>query len=49
MLIGEYTIILQDVNILLGLVIDDEYVTRVDCDNWTQLCHDLLGVTPHDN
>lgn len=40
MSVGECIITLQDVTILLGLLIDGEPVTGVECNDWAQLCQD---------
>ncbi|KAG5026766.1 hypothetical protein JHK86_022680 [Glycine max] len=44
MSIGDCTITFHDVSILLGLLVDSEPMTSAGCDNWTQLCPELLGV-----
>lgn len=41
--VGECTITLQDVAMLLGLPVDGKAVTTSTQRNWTQLCVDLLG------
>ena len=46
MSIGECTITLQDVKVLMGLPIDGEHVTSQSYDDWLHLCQMLLGVTP---
>ena len=45
-LVGEMTITLQDVAIILGLRIDDPAITGICVLNVADLCWELLGVTP---
>ena len=45
-LVGETTITLQDVAIILGLCIDGPAVTGICVLNVAELCGELLGVTP---
>ena len=46
MWVGECSITLQDVSILLDLSVDGELVTGVGSNDWAQLWQDLLGFTP---
>ena len=46
LLIGEMTITLQDVVIILGLRIHRPPVTGTCNLDWSSLCHELLGVIP---
>ncbi|XP_020271792.1 serine/threonine-protein phosphatase 7 long form homolog [Asparagus officinalis] len=44
--IGECTITLQDVAVILGLCIDGPVVTSSDDHNWAEVCARLLGQVP---
>ncbi|XP_020254351.1 serine/threonine-protein phosphatase 7 long form homolog [Asparagus officinalis] len=43
---GEATITLQDVSVILGLRIDGPCITGTDSDVWPRRCEELLGVAP---
>ncbi|WJZ84255.1 hypothetical protein VitviT2T_003868, partial [Vitis vinifera] len=43
---GEFTITLQDVNIILGLPINVVTITGSTCLEWREVCATLLGVVP---
>ena len=48
-LVGEMTITLQDVAIILGLCIDGPVVTGTCVFDVAELCGEMLGVTPPAN
>ena len=47
MSVGECTITLHYVKVLVELPIDGESITNQSHDEWLHLCQVLLGVTPH--
>ena len=46
---GEITITLQDVEVMLGLLVDGEVLVGSTELNWSELCLQLLGVSPPPN
>ena len=46
---GEMTITLQDVSVMLGLSVDGEVLVGSIDSNWSELCLQLLGVSPPPN
>jgi hypothetical protein len=46
---GEMTITLQDVEVMLGLPVDGEVLVGSTELNWSELCLQLLGVSPPPN
>jgi hypothetical protein len=46
---GEMTITLQDISVMLGLPVDGEVLVGSTDSNWSELCLQLLGVSPPPN
>jgi flagellar motor switch/type III secretory pathway protein FliN len=46
---GEMTITLQDIEVILGLPVDGEVLVGSTKLNWSELCFQLLGVSPPPN